>query len=71
MKLKKVNEKLYCTDDLRFTMKKEFKSFNGKIHRVWRLYKDGNYIAMLSSVSEAQEVVKICYAEEKENEVHS
>ena len=64
MKLKKINEKFYCTDDLRFTMKKEFKSFNGKIHRVWRLYKDGNYIAMLSSVSEAQEIVKTHYAEE-------
>jgi hypothetical protein len=49
-------------------MKKEFKSFNGKIHRVWRLYKDGNYIAMLSSVSEAQEIVKIHYAEEKKED---
>lgn len=68
MKLKKINKELYSTDDLRYTMKKEWKSFNGRIKRVWKLYKDGNYIAMLSSVSEAQEIVKMHYAEEKENE---
>lgn len=64
MKLKKINKELYSTDDLRYTLKKDCKSFNGRIHRVWRLYKDGNYIAMLTSISEAQEIVKMHYAEE-------
>lgn len=64
MKLKKINKELYSTDDLRFTMKKEYKSFNGRMHRVWKLYEDGNYIAMLTTISEANKIVKMHCAEE-------
>lgn len=57
-KLVKVNKELYATEDLKYTLKKEFKSFNGRVHRIWKLYKDGNYIAMPESVKRAKEIIK-------------
>lgn len=58
MKLKKVNSTLYATDDLLFTMKKEILVLNGRIYRIWKLYKDGCYIGRPQTVKQANEWIK-------------
>lgn len=64
MKLEKVNKELYATKDTKYTLKKDYKSYNGRMRRVWRLFKDGSYIAMPQTIADANEIIKQHEAEE-------
>lgn len=58
MKLEKINSDLYATPNLEYTMRKEFKIVNRRYNRVWRLYKDGQYVGMPENVKQANEIIK-------------
>lgn len=66
MKLEKVNKELYATEDLRYTLKKDFLRTSKGYSRIWKLYCEGNYIGMPDTIKYANEIIK--YREKEINE---